>query len=81
MVPSVIALVPQEEHSISELAEEIAKVYGVKEVVYDTTKADGQYKKTMGNDRLKKLLPGFTFTSLTEGLTATIDHYIKTTNS
>jgi len=33
--------VPEEEHSISELAETIAAISGVKGLVYDTSKADG----------------------------------------
>lgn len=32
------------------------------EVVYDTSKADGQYKKTASNAKLGKYLPDFKFT-------------------
>jgi hypothetical protein len=32
------------------------------EVKFDTTKADGQYKKTASNAKLRKYLPDFKFT-------------------
>lgn len=38
------------------------------EVVYDTSKADGQFKKTASNSKLRKYLPGFQFTPIKQGL-------------
>ena len=35
---------------------------------FDTNKADGQYKKTASNAKLRKLLPDYRFTSIEEGL-------------
>lgn len=53
----------ESEVSIKELAEEIAKAYDFKgKIVFDTTKADGQYKKTASNAKLRKYLPDFEFT-------------------
>jgi hypothetical protein len=40
------------------------------EVVFDTSKADGQHKKTASNALLRKLRPDFQFTPMSEGLTA-----------
>ena len=34
----------------------------------DTTKADGQFKKTASNDKLLSLLPNFRFTAFEEGM-------------
>lgn len=36
-------------------------------VQYDTSKADGQYKKTASNAKLRKYLPDFKFTPFNEG--------------
>ncbi len=33
-------------------------------VVFDTTKSDGQYKKTASNHKLRELYPEFQFTSI-----------------
>lgn len=35
-------------------------------IVFDTTKSDGQYKKTASNKKLKELYPGFQFTPIEE---------------
>jgi len=37
-------------------------------VVFDTTKSDGQYKKTASNEKLRKLLPDYKFTPFEEGV-------------
>lgn len=37
------------------------------EVKFDTTKADGQYKKTAANNKLRKYLPDFKFTPFKVG--------------
>lgn len=34
---------------------------------YDTTKSDGQYKKTASNQKLRNYLPGFQFTPFKQG--------------
>jgi len=34
---------------------------------FDTTKADGQYKKTASNAKLRKYLPNFKFTPFQDG--------------
>jgi hypothetical protein len=36
-----IALVPSEEYSIKQLAECVAKEFGIEEILFDTAKADG----------------------------------------
>jgi len=71
-IPSCIALVPEEEHSIAQLAKTIADISGCKEVRFDPSKADGQYRKTMDNKLLRSYLSNFKFTSLEEGLRQSI---------
>ena len=47
-----IALVPSEEYSIKQLAECVAEEFGIKDIHFDTNKADGQFRKTMSNEQL-----------------------------
>lgn len=66
------------EVSIKEMAEELAKAFNFKgKIVYDTTKADGQYKKTASNAKLRKYLPDFKFTPFPEAIKETVDWYRK----
>ena len=73
----LIALVPEEEYSIRELAESVAGAFGLKNVKFDPSKPDGQFRKTMSNATLRRLLPGFKFTPLDEGIRATVSNYIS----
>ena len=70
-----LPLLPEEEHSIGELAGHIAREFGGVEVVFDTTKADGQHRKCMSNAGLRTLLPNFAFTELSEGIRLTVADY------
>ena len=50
----LISLVPEEEHTIKQLSETIADLYSIQDkLTFDTTFADGQHRKTMGNDILR----------------------------
>lgn len=61
----------EDEVSIKHVADSIAKAMDYKgEIVYDTSKADGQFKKTASNEKLKKLLPSFKFTPFPQGTLA-----------
>ena len=44
-------------------------------VVYLTDKADGQFKKTASNAKLRKLLPDFKFTPIDEAIEATVNWF------
>jgi GDP-L-fucose synthase len=74
-----IALVPEEEYSIKEVSITVQELTGLKGCDFDTTKADGQFKKTMGNKLLKSYLPNFKFTSLRDGLKVTIEDFAANT--
>lgn len=64
------------EVSIKQLTEELAKAFDFKgEIVYDTTKADGQYKKTASNAKLRKYLPDFEFTPFSVAIKESVDWY------
>lgn len=51
-----------------------AKFEGV--VDWDNRKADGQYKKTADNSKLRSLLPDFEFTPLSQGIVESVDWFV-----
>jgi len=44
-------------------------------VVFDTSKSDGQYKKTASNSKLKQLYPDFKFTPFDEAVQKTCEWF------
>ncbi len=76
-VSEPLALFPEAEHTIAELATSIASQFGDKAVCFDTSKADGQHRKCMSNSGFKALLGRFEFTQLQEGIRLTVDDYKK----
>lgn len=74
--PIILSVSEDEELSIDEAAKGVAKAYGFKgEWLYDTTRSDGQYKKTASNDKLRKYLPDFKFTPFDEAIQQTVDWF------
>jgi len=74
--PIILSVSGEEEISIKEAAEGVAKAYGFTgEWIYDTTRSDGQYKKTASNDKLRKYLPNFKFTPFDEAIQQTVDWF------
>ncbi|NWR40571.1 FCL synthase, partial [Tachuris rubrigastra] len=62
-IPSFSAVGEEDEVSIREAAEAVAEAMDFRgELVFDPTKADGQFKKTASNAKLRRYLPGFQFT-------------------
>ena len=45
-------------------------------VVFDTSKADGQFQKTAANHKLRKHLPDYQFTSIEEGIQQAVDWFV-----
>lgn len=65
-----------QELTIKELAETVAKVVGYEgEILWDTTKPDGQMRKRLDTTRMRELWPDFQFTSLEDGLREAVDGY------
>lgn len=61
------------EVSIKELVEVVVKKMGFTgQVVFDTTKSDGQLRRPSDTAKLKQYLPDFSFTSVDEGVEQTI---------
>jgi GDP-L-fucose synthase len=67
--PIILSVGEEDEVSIRDVAGYIADAMGFTgNIIFDTTKADGQYKKTASNLKLKSLYPDFQFTPIQEGL-------------
>ena len=51
-------------------------IYPQGNITFDTTKADGQYKKTADNTKLRRLYPDFTFTPLEEAIRSSCQWFV-----
>ncbi|PVD29031.1 hypothetical protein C0Q70_11628 [Pomacea canaliculata] len=75
--PIILSVSEEEEVSIKEAAEAVLEAMNFKgEVILDTTKSDGQFKKTASNAKLKKLRPDFRFTPFKQAIKETCDWYL-----
>ncbi|XP_004068165.1 GDP-L-fucose synthase [Oryzias latipes] len=75
--PIILSVGEEDEVSIKEAAEAVVESLGFKgQVVYDTSKADGQFKKTASNAKLHRYLPDFKFTPFKEALKETCDWFV-----
>lgn len=71
--PIILSVGEEDEVSIKDVAHMIAEVSGFSgEIIFDTTKADGQYKKTADNSKLRRYLPDFKFTPMREGIAKSV---------
>uniref|UniRef100_A0A8C4BKD8 GDP-L-fucose synthase n=1 Tax=Denticeps clupeoides TaxID=299321 RepID=A0A8C4BKD8_9TELE len=76
--PIILSVGEDDEISIKEAVEKIAETLEFKgEIVYDTTKSDGQIKKTASNAKLRSLLPDFEFTPFPQALKETCDWFLN----
>ena len=71
--PLILSVGEEEEVSIRDVAGMVAEAMGFAgRVVLDASKADGQYKKTASNAKLRGLLPGYKFKPIREGIAETV---------
>lgn len=74
--PIILSVDEKDEISIKQVVEAIVDAVGFKgELVWDTSKADGQYKKTASNKKLRTLNPDFKFTPFSEGIKKTVEWF------
>lgn len=74
--PIILSVGEEDEISIKEAADLVVEATEFKgEVVQDTTKSDGQFKKTASNGKLMKLNPDFKFTPIRQAIKETCDWY------
>jgi GDP-L-fucose synthase len=70
--PIILSVGEEEEVTIKDVALAVAEAMDFKgEVVFDTSKADGQYKKTASNAKLRSFLPDYKFKPIKEGIAET----------
>nr|XP_034828755.1 GDP-L-fucose synthase [Maniola hyperantus] len=76
--PIILSVDENDEVPISSVAEAIKKAHGFQgDILYDTSKADGQYKKTASNNKLRSLHKDFEFTPFTEAIQTTVTWYTQ----
>jgi GDP-L-fucose synthase len=70
---------PDYNFSVDEMAKMVLEIAAVPEmeIVYNSSKPNGQHRKDVSSDKLKMLFPDFQFTSFREGLKHTLGHYEK----
>lgn len=69
--PLILSVGEEDEISIRKAAESVAAAMEMdpsKDVVFDTSKSDGQFKKTASNAKLRRLVPDFEFTPFEEAV-------------
>jgi len=76
-----IILSTSEEISIMDIVDMIVELMNFKgEVIFDSTKPDGQFRKPSDNSKVKHYLPDFKFTPIYDGLKETIEYFEKNYN-
>jgi len=68
--PIILSVPEEDEVSIRDVVHMVAEATGLPpdRIEFDTTKADGQFKKTASSDKLRSLNPDFAFLPIKEGI-------------
>lgn len=75
--PIILSVNEDAEISIGDVAYMVAKHMKFSgDIIFDTTKADGQYKKTASNKKLRTYLPDFEFTPIDAGIQRTVNWFV-----
>ncbi|XP_055919767.1 probable GDP-L-fucose synthase [Eupeodes corollae] len=76
--PIILSVDESDEVTILQVAASIAKAFNFKgKIVCDTSKADGQYKKTASNKKLRTLKPDFKFSNFEESINTSVKWFIE----
>lgn len=76
--PIILSVGEEDEVSIKEAAEAVLEGFNFKgKVTLDTSKSDGQFKKTASNAKLRKYLPEFKFTPFKEAVKETCEWFVQ----
>jgi len=74
--PVILSVGEEDEVSIGDVAKMVAEAMNFKgKLIFDTTKADGQFKKTASNKKLMSLYPTFKFTPIKEAVQKSVDWF------
>jgi len=75
--PVILSVGEDDEVSIKEVADAIVKAVGFEgNYTFDTTRADGQFRKPASNKKLLKLMGGFRFTPFDQALDETVQWFL-----
>ncbi|OZJ04040.1 GDP-L-fucose synthase [Bifiguratus adelaidae] len=75
--PIILSVGEEDEVSIKDVADAIVKALDFTgEYTFDTSKADGQYKKTASNAKLRKYLPDFKFTPFDVAVKESVEWFL-----
>lgn len=76
--PIILSVDEADEVSIKDVALSVVKAMKFEgPVEFDTSKADGQFKKTADNTKLRKLRPDYKFTTMDEGIQKAADWFME----
>jgi len=76
--PITLSVDEADEVPIKDVALAVAKAMKFEgEIVFDTDKADGQFKKTAANGKLRKYRPDYKFTTIEEGVQKSVDWFLE----
>mmetsp|Transcript_6258 Transcript_6258/g.10223 ORF Transcript_6258/g.10223 Transcript_6258/m.10223 type:complete len:315 (-) Transcript_6258:170-1114(-) len=74
--PIILSVSEEEEISVADAARAVhSGMQCEQELVFDTSKADGQFKKTANNSKLVEMYPEFRFTPMEQGLRETCEWF------
>lgn len=75
--PITLSVDESSEVSIKDVALTVAKAMKFEgNVVFDTEKADGQFKKTASNKKFRSYMPDYKFTSIEDGIQRSVDWFL-----
>lgn len=73
-----VILSTSNEISIKDLVEIIADAFSFKgEIIFESDKPDGQFRKPSDNSKIKDLFPNFEFTSIEVGIKRSVDWFLE----
>ncbi|EGC38936.1 hypothetical protein DICPUDRAFT_96732 [Dictyostelium purpureum] len=76
--PIILSVGEEDEISIADVAHLIAEAMDFKgKLIFDTSKADGQFKKTASNHKLKSLYPDLTFIPIKDAIKESCKWFIE----
>ena len=80
--PIILSVGESDEVSIRDAVSAVVKAIDFTgNVEYDTSKADGQFKKTASNEKLLKLFPDFKFTPFDQAIQESVQWFVENYDS
>ena len=76
--PIILSVDESDEVSIGDLAKSVAKAFEFRgKIKLDTSKADGQFKKTASNKKLRGFLPDFKFLAFEQAIKENVEWFLN----